>query len=151
MVKITTEVKTPECIFSDISYDLSGVTVSEVTAERPDPLVELREDNMNSFMAVGFEEDRYQPDFVKGYRIYRATPALEEGEYKLILPRIYADSVEIYVDGNLCLEKREEMRSATVEAVFTKTEKADIRILIGIDNDTPDGAGISKAVRIQKV
>ena len=147
-----TEVKTPDCIFSDISYDLSGVTMSDVSEVRPDPLVELRADNMNSFMAVGFEEDRYQTDFIKGYRIYRATPALEDGKYNLVLPRACADSVEIYVDGNLCLEKKEEMRNAMVECTFTtpKTEKADIRILIGVDAEIPSGAGISKAVRIKK-
>ncbi len=147
------EVDAPNVIFSDISYDLSGITMSDVTETRPDPLVELREDNMNSFMAVGFEEDAYQPDFIKGYRIYRATPALENGDHKLVLPRICADSVEIYVDGKLCFEKKENMRNASVEATFTaqKTEKADVRILIGVNADIPDGAGISKAIRIQKM
>lgn len=153
MVKITTEVKTPDCIFGDISYDLSGVTMSEVTAERPDPLVELREDNMNSFMTVGFAYDVYQMDFMSSWRTYRAMHDITSaGTYKISMPNVYADSIEIYVDGK-CVHTTDApvyMGEVSCMVEFDEPKKIELRMLFNVKKAGLLGGGFREAIRIYK-
>ena len=147
------EVETPLCIFGATTADVSGVTMSEIFADRPDPLVELREDNMNSFMAVGFKSDVYQLDYFNGWRTYRAMHKINEaGRYELNFPRVYADKIEIYVDGKLIHKVDSLIDSGSVSAFFEVEEPKEIemRMLFFAENATPRGAGICEAIRIYK-
>lgn len=147
------EVEQPLCIFSVVNADVSGVTMSEVFSERPDPLVELREDNMNSFMAVGFKADVYQLDYFKGWRTYRAMHDIPEaGTYEISLPNVYADSIEIYVDSKLVHATKGATYGKEVSCLIEADEpkKIELRMLFYAENAPAKGAGICEAVRIYK-
>jgi len=143
----------PHCIFGTTNADVSGVTMSEITAQRPDPLVELREDNMNSFMAVGFAADVYQLDYFAGWRTYRAMYDINEaGDYEINLPNVYADRIEIYVDGE-CIRTVDSSVHGQGVSAFVKVDapkKIEMRMLFYAEKAGPNGAGIREAIRIYK-
>ena len=80
-----------------------GFTMSEVSAQRPDPLVEIAEDNMNSFIPVTFVRNCHQRDFYDGWRIYRVTPEIyDDATYTVRFSYIRFNYAEVYVNGKLC-------------------------------------------------
>lgn len=147
-----TQAPQTNCIFSDVSYDVEGFTMSAITQTRPDPLVVLSDNNMNSFIPVGFLDNACQLDFFSGWRIYRAqyTPS-ESGFYDLVFPRIYADALEVYLDEKCCCQAN-ALHQETVRCSFEATagQMIELRILIYARNAPSTGAGISEAVRIKK-
>ena len=147
------DVPTPDCIFSAVNYDVQGITMSDITDTRPDPLIQLADNNMNSFMAVGLMDEVYQLDFNSGWRIYRARPVTEsKGNYRLSLANIYADSVEIYIDGKCKYKCSDAVYGGEVNVTFnTDVGKThEVRILIYVKSATGKGGGICEAVRFFK-
>jgi len=145
------KVEQPECIFGGVNYDVNGFTMSEITKERPDPLVELSEDNMNSFVPVGFLDTQYQSDYQSGWRTYRAAYDIRSaGVYKLDMPKVYADQLEIYVDGRCCYKAEGPVLHEAVSCLleFAKEQKTELRILFYVENTNAIGGGIAEAVRM---
>lgn len=145
-------VKAPNCIFSVQNYDINGVTMSDITDVRPNPLIKLSDDNMNSFFAVGLKNGEYQTDYNTGWRIYRAMPWVKDGNYILTLPNVYVDKVEIYIDGDLLYKNDTALHGGEIKVPFSSQNSAtkEIRILTYVESATDKGAGISEAIRINK-
>ena len=76
----------------------------------------------------------------------------EAGRYELNFPRVYADKIEIYVDGKLVHKVDSLIDSGSVSAFFEVEEPKEIemRMLFFAENATPRGAGICEAIRIYK-
>ncbi len=145
-------VRQPNCIFSVQNYDINGVTMSDVTLVRPDPLIELSDDNMNSFFAVGFKSGEYQTDYNNGWRIYRATPWVKDGNFILSLPNVYADKVEVYIDGEAVFVTDAAVYGGAINVPFLSKNSSnkEIRILTYVESATDKGAGIGNAIRINR-
>ncbi len=132
---------------------IGGFTMSGVTEERPDPLVHIAEDDMNSFIPVRFEPDSFQNDFRHGWRIYRATVRMPKGRHcSLEFPSLIADEMEIYFNG-VCVhrldvpfngQKSQQVYRCSFENTFGDT--ANLRILIRVDHAMY--GGISKGIQI---
>jgi beta-galactosidase len=147
-------VEQPNCILGAKNCDVTGFTCSEVTTERPDPLVILSDDNMNSFLPVGFLDAMYQLDYYSGWRTYRAFIDIpEDGTYELHLPKVYADELEIYVDGQkyYTAMAAKHHGSATCLIEGKAGEKKELRILFYVKNAEAIGGGIAEAVRLYKM
>ena len=136
---------------------LSGVTMSDVTEERPDALVELADNDMNSFIPVTFEPKVFQSDFKHGFRIYRCTMrAPMTGKVKLNFPSGMFRGIWVYVNGKAIVEDPDTLvwEGAYEPPVFTtvRDEKLDIRILV-YTRDTlgPRGAGFSDGIYLQNI
>ncbi len=148
------QAEVPDCIFGSINYDLNGFTRSEITEERPDPLVKLSDDNMNSFLPVGFLDAMYQLDYYAGWRTYRVVTTVNaDGTYRLSLPKIYADQLEIYANEKLCYKAEAPIRHGSAECrIEAKAgEKLELRLLFYVEKATSIGGGIAEAVRLMKV
>ncbi|MBP3634240.1 MAG: DUF4982 domain-containing protein [Oscillospiraceae bacterium] len=138
----------PNYILSCENNELSGFTMSELSKERPDPLVVLSDNDMNSFIPVRFQAEHYQVDFQRGWRIYRVVyPA--DGTYTLRFARVFAESFEVYAGSTLCC-KKEHLRHEEVTCSFTAHGKTELRILICGKTDSPSGCGISGMIEIKK-
>ena len=146
------KVAAPVCPVNATNYTLSGFTMSEVTDERPDALVELADNDMNSFSPVQLVSHRHQPDFHDGWRIYRVTPKIYVGtECKLRFSYARFHYAEIYVNGVLLDTVDRHVNGEYITPVFTaeKGSKADIRILMRTENEsTVYGAGLAGIVEI---
>lgn len=139
----------PNCILSAVDYDIQGVTMSDITDVRPDPLIKLADNNMNSFIAVGFREGMYQLDYQHGWRIFRARPTVQKaGTYTLSLPQVYADKLEIYID-NECKYKCDDAIRGGVDVKFASCGGThEIRILTFVESADGKGGGIGEAIRL---
>jgi len=147
------QVGQPNCIFSGVSYDVDGFKRSAIVQERPDPLVALSEDNMNSFTPVGFQDTQYQTDYKKGWCIYRAVYETDQpGTYKLDISKVYGDQLEIYADGMCCYRAVQPLHHENVSCLFEAegNKSVEIRILFYVEETNALGGGIKEAVRIQK-
>ncbi len=146
-------VEQPECILSGVNDYIEGFTESAITMQRPDPLIYLEENNMNSFQPVGFQDSVYQLDYYDGWRIYRAmTTVSETGNYRLSLPRVYADQLEMYVNNVLYYEAKTAIHHGSAECTIAAEsgEKLEIRLLLYVEKAGISGGGISEAVRLIK-
>ena len=140
----------PDYIHSCENHEIYSFTMSEIAQERPDPLVKLSDNDMNSFIPVRFQMGHYQVDFFTGWRIYRTlwTPP-KEGTYTLSLGKVFADSLEIYT-GNKLLCKKEHLNHEPVSCSFEANQPTELRILIHGNTDDPNGAGIGHWIQIKK-
>lgn len=143
-------VPTPNCIFGAQNNDVSGVTMSDISWVRPDPLIKLNDDNMNSFMAVGFSEGLYQTDYHEKWRIYRARPTVAKGKYVLSLPNVYTDLIEIYIDGKKVYNCDSAIHGGEIKVNLESYSDSvkEIRILTYVEKAGGKGGGISEAIRI---
>ena len=148
------DVPAPLCPASTSVYMLDGFTMSEVTTERPDPLVEIAEDNMNSFIPVTFVRNCHQKDFYDGWRIYRVTPELyADATYSIRFSYIRFNYAEVYVNGKLYDTVKEKKNGyyEIPEILGKAGSSLDVRILMYVENETKQyGAGIAGIVEIQE-
>lgn len=147
------DVEQPNCIFGGKNCDISGFTCSAITEERPDPLVVLSDDNMNSFTPVGFLDAMYQLDYYGGWRTYRAFIDIpEDGTYELHMPKVYSDELEIYVDGSCCYTAMSANHHGSVSCRIEGKagERKELRILFYVKKAEAVGGGIAEAVRLFK-
>jgi len=137
-------VQPPQYIESVGNDFIGGITQSEVTAERPDPLIVLNDDNQNSFTPpTGVDTDGYPSDYKDGWRILRMTPTLpphgDNTTYTLAFPQVRLEVLEVYVNGKQVLCKHEWMNNVSVSCAFTvdaAVEKTDIRVLMYVKDNT---------------
>ena len=131
---------------------LSGFTASAVTSDRPDPLVELADNDMNSFAAVELSADHYQLDYLRGWRISRVQPQIfDKTDCYLRFSKICFGQAEIYVDGVLVDKIDNGINAGYTTSSFKAraNSKADIRIMTYIENaNVYEGAGIAGVVEL---
>lgn len=126
------------------SFVISDFTMSAITEEKPDPLVEIKDNDMNSFVPVS-ALGSHQNDYHNGWRIYRALVRLPEGnKFALELLDFVSDETEIYVNGKLVFVSAEKFCYANKKGVtFTfdakGNETADIRFLFRVAGKTYAG------------
>ena len=78
---------------------ISEMTMSAITLEKPDPLVKIADNDMNSFTPVSCI-GCHQNDFHNGWRIYRFHAKLPENcKYGFSFLNFVSDHTEVYVDG----------------------------------------------------
>ena len=139
---------TPPVIVESVNNTtLSGFTASSVTSVRPDPLVKLADNDMNSFTAVELSGNNYQIDYLDGWRIYRVQPQIfNKTDCYVRFSKVCFNYAEIYVDGKL-IDKVEGYLNGEYRTPFFKVNansKSDIRILMYIDKaPSVEGAGIA--------
>ncbi len=147
------KVAQPLCPKNVTDYLLDGFTMSAVTAEKPDPLIELADNDMNSFTPVRFARDEYQSDFIGGWRIYRVMPKLSRsGVYKLDFSNVRCSYAEVYLNGKQidCVDAPIDGRYVTKAFEITAGETSDIRILLCADNAHENGVGIAGRVELKE-
>lgn len=131
---------------------LSGFTASSVTQERPDPLIELADNDMNSFSAVDLSGDHYQLDYTTGWRIYRVQPQMFGKTNAYIrFSRINVGYAEIYADGVLVDKIGQPITGEYITPVFkvNGNKNTDIRILTHIESANEyEGAGFAGIVEL---
>ena len=141
------KVSKPNYMASVKNNILYGITQSVVTAKRPDPLIQLSDNDMNTFTAVEFSWDYFQRDFKSGWRIYRATPVVSDKQMILEFPAVRAAFMEVYVDGKQIFVSTENMEESVVCSFKANPgEMIDIRILVqGIESEE---SGIKECIRL---
>ena len=135
------------------NYILDGFTMSEVSVKKPNPLMEIAGNDMNSFTPIRFVKDVFQKDFCDGWRIYRTRPkTTKAGIYKLDFIRARFRYMEVYVNGEQIDVVDEYTRGKYVTKPFAvkADEVLDIRILMYIENESPIGAGITDRVEMKE-
>lgn len=140
------------------SVYIDNVTMSGVTDERPDALIELADNDQNSFIPVAFESGSFQRDFYEGWRIYRARVKANGGaKYRLLLAKGMFTGIWVYVNGRCILEGRGQCATdqpfRTPEFDTASGDVTDIRILLRYSaNDHDDrGAGISGGIYLEQL
>ena len=101
------EVQPPLCMPSTSDIMLRDFRMSEVFLERPDPLMELSDNDMNSFEPITLD-DWYQDFKAGGWRIYRTAIRLPQQQgMALFFPHLRVGAFEVYLDG-ACLYRTED-------------------------------------------
>ena len=148
------EVPAPLCPKNVTNYLLDGFTMSDVTDEKPDPLVKINDDDMNSFIPVQFVEACHQRDFRNGWRIYRVCPKVQGGGvYTLNFSYGRSLYTEIYVNGKHVetIDKYINGQYTTKQFTVEAGDTPDIRILMHCQNESEYGAGFAGRVEMMEV
>ncbi len=148
------EVPAPLCPKNVTNYLLDGFTMSNVTDEKPDPLVKISDDDMNSFIPVQFVEACHQRDFRNGWRIYRVCPKVQGGGvYTLNFSYARSLYTEIYINGQHIETIDKYINGLYVTKQFTVAagDTPDIRILMHCQNESEYGAGFAGKVEMMEV
>ena len=147
------EAAQPICPKSVTNYILDGFTMSAVTEDRPDPLMEIAGNDMNSFTPIQFAKDVFQRDFRNGWRIFRTRPKItKDGVYKIEFIRARFRKLELYVDNKQIDRVDTYTRGGYVTKEFSVSagETPDIRILMYVENEGEVGAGIATRVEMKE-
>ena len=145
-------VEQPVLVKNAANYRIGGFTMSAVTDERPDPLIELADNDMNSFTPVELVHYQHQPDFHDGWRIYRVCPRVyEKTTCALRFSYIRFHYAEIYVNGKLLDTVDRHLNGEYVTPFFNAQPNStpDVRILMRTENENPRyGAGLAGIAEI---
>lgn len=141
------KVQLPNYMESAENNILYGITQSVITAEKPDPLVELADNDMNTFTPVEFSWDYFQKDFKSGWRIYRATPVVSDKRMILEFSAVRASVMEVYVDGEQIYASANAIEGS-IQCPFAAEagDKVDIRILM--QSKVSEESGIKQCIRL---
>ena len=141
------KVQEPNYIRSAENNILYSITQSVITVEKPDPLVELEDNDMNTFTPVEFSWDYFQRDFKSGWRIYRVMPVITKKQMTLEFSAVRAASMEVYVNEKLIYTKTGNVEG-NVKCLLEEEpgEKADIRILM--QGKHKEESGIKQCIRL---
>lgn len=131
------------------NVNITDFTMSDIYSERPDPLVYVADNDVNSFMPINVVGS-HQNDFHSGYRIYRTKITMPRGDrFEMQLINYAADKAEVYIDGKLAYLD-ETATGSEKSAHFPIDGKAgskiEVRILLYNEN-APYG-GIRDGIRI---
>ncbi len=142
------EAAQPEYIYASVTRDITGVTVSAETFENePNALVELADNDMNSFEPVSFNQWNILPGHTKGYRIYRAfitTPSLEglsaKGLCTVTIKELHGEHVTLFAEGVKVYEGEiDSGKPLNVPFMPKSSGKLELRILVKADGTYPAG------------
>jgi beta-galactosidase len=146
------DVEPPVIVKGASNYILGGFTMSEVTEERPDPLVEIADNDMNSFIPVQLVRNCHQPDFHDGWRIYRVQPKVyEKTNICFRFDYIRFHYAEVYVNGKLLDTIDRHLNGEYITPFFDAPANStlDVRILMRTENENPRyGAGLAGIAEI---
>ncbi len=134
-------VKAAPFIDSIGNFYIGGITQSDVTEQRPDPLVVLNDDNQNSFTPpTGVGTEGYPTDFKSGWRIFRALPTVTPSDidrtFCLEFDAVRFKTAEIYVNGERIFESAEATNNKPLICPFTVkagVERLELRILMQVE------------------
>ncbi len=140
-------VAVPKYMESVENHILYSITQSVITDKRPNPLIEIADNDMNTFAPVEFSWEHFQKDFTSGWRIYRITPVISENQMILELSAVRASSMEVYVNSKRIYANTDDIEGVVKCGFSAETgEKADIRILLkGMDREE---SGIKKCIQL---
>jgi len=144
------QVEQPDYIFPCENHEIYSFTMSEISKDRLDPLVQLSDNDMNSFVPIRFQMGHYQVDYFSGWRIYRTvfTPPAA-GCYTMTVGSVFAEDLEIWVGGKCCC-KESKLHHRRLTCRFAADAPVEVRILTNVRTDDPNGAGLSQWVQIKK-
>ena len=146
-------VSKPNYIRSVQGTTIGGFTLSDKFVDRPDPLMEIADNDMNTFTPFIVPAMGHQRDFNNGWRIYRTSPSLPKsnGKYELYFPEIKGHIIEVYINGEM-LAKESYPTGNELTIIFDgkENEKAEIRILIFAEENY-HGCGLSKFVSLKGI
>ena len=138
----------PAYIYATECRDISGFTVSSETYEsEPDPLMEIADNDMNSFEPVSFDPWHISGGFKSGYRIFRAfmnipksADPTKNGEFELDVKELFASRAKVFVDG-VCVFDGETKSGAPLAVSFRpgRTGKAELRVMLEAAKDGDSG------------
>jgi beta-galactosidase len=142
------KVEQPNFIYSAISHDVSGCTVSYETYENePDALMEIADNDMNSLEPISFDPRNIKPGFKSGWKLLRAfinIPKLQnpdsKGECEIKIKELHASKAKLYVGGKLIYDGTTEY--AKPLSVLFKPDslgKYELRILIKANGERISG------------
>ncbi len=148
-----TVVEAPErtVIRRAVNTVLSAITVSEVSAERPDPCLTVADNDMNSFTPLAMSEN-FQEDFTDGWRIYRIQtrmPGSTDGGTRhaiLLAVSACADRAEVYLNGELLTKTINHFGPLRADFTAAPGTALDFRILLHDYDRHP--SGLRRAVRL---
>ena len=148
------KVEPPRCPATAKFRDIEDFFMSEITEKKPDALISLDDNDMNSFVPLKVKQGMPQPDFCHGWRIYKTTVDIySDGEYMLMFRQIRCNKAEIYVNGAL-IDTIDEYTKASFDTATFKAssgQRLDIRILLYVQKEsTQRGAGIEAKVILQE-
>lgn len=147
------EIPNPNYMPSSTSSNVGGFTVSSVFTERPDPLMKIHDNDMNTFTPFIVPPTGYRCDFNAGWQIYRTVQSLQkgEGEYELAFSSIKGEVVEVYVNGVLKASGSYPLADkVSVSFKGKDNEMVEIRVLVSANNNLA-GCGISGFVTLKKI
>ena len=148
------KVEPPVLVKNAGSYIIGGFTMSAVTDTRPDPLIELADNDMNSFIPVELVNHCHQPDFHDGWRIYRVQPRIyNKTSCSLKFSYIRFHYAEFYVNGKLIDTVDRHVNGEYVTPFFEAKPNStvDVRILMRTENESPRyGAGLAGIAEINE-
>lgn len=148
------KVPAPYCPQNVTNYLLDGFTMSStVWDEKPNPLVEIADNDMNSFIPVQLVNDHHQRDFRNGWRIYRICPKVHSnGTYTLSFSYARSLYTEVYVNGKHIdtVDRYINGRYTTKAFTVSDGETPDIRILMHAENESECGAGLAGRVEMME-
>lgn len=133
---------------------IGGFSVSKIFEIKPDPLIKVTDQDMNTFSPISIPLANYQPGFLRGWRIYRVACVLPSipsnsstADYKLIFSDIKGADIEVYIDGKLC-SAHKQPSGGQMKIGFSGIPQGSVEIRILIKADSSTNSGISKAVRL---
>lgn len=141
-----------EYLFQTANNEISETLVSLNTyKQRPDPNEVYPDNDVNTFVSL-IMSDNVQ-DFRHGWRVYRI-PLLgvnklkTTNSYNLIIEKFVAKEAEAFIDGESVWKIGKCNTSATIPVRLEDIEKKEVRIFILADENSSEGNGIGKSIRL---
>ncbi len=147
----------PHYIYAAQNRSLNGFTVSADTFEtEPDALIEIADNDMNSFEPLGFDQWSVRPGFSSGWKLLRnifSVPSTQNPDAKgiceITFKTLVADELKLWIDGKLIYEGKPEVGKPL--SVSWKpdgsTDKSELRAALKARNG--EASGIQNGVSIK--
>ncbi len=137
------------------NFNISGFTMSEVSAEKIDPLMVIKDNDVNTFMPLDIPLKNHQGDFKGGWRLYRTVfdlPTIQgnDGRYTIEIGDAHCRAISVYVNGKKVHEEADEKWAFSKAIRFSfegsAGETVEMRVLMHYPFTDLSG-GISKYVK----
>ena len=148
------DVPKPGFIYAATNRSLGGFTVSAGSFEsEPDALIEIADNDMNSFEPLGLDRWQIRPGFRSGWKILRnifSVPSSQDPESKgiceITFKEVFASEMKVFIDGKKVYEGHPEAgKPLTISWKPEKPGKTELRAAIKALPDAESGlrAGVS--------
>lgn len=152
------DVPKPEYIYAATNRSLGGFTVSAETFEdEPDALVEVADNDMNSFEPLGFDQWHVRPGFRTGWKVLRdifSIPASADPEAKgiceITFKALYAGEFRLWIDGRQVYSGRPEAgKPLTVSFGYEKPGRVELRAAIRALDNAESGIRYGVSMKVE--
>ena len=142
------DVQKPEFIYQTTNRSLGGFTISADTFEtEPDALIEIADNDMNSFESLTPDAWHIRPGFRSGWKIIRnilnipsSSDPDAKGICEITFGEVHAAGLKFWVDGKLVYEGRPEAgKPLTISWKIEKSGKVELRGAMKALNDAESG------------